>query len=530
MKIFKISKTLWLAGIGLLSMASCTKEFKTYNTNPNAITEAQLRGDGEDVGGFFPDMEQSVMRIVTWEYQVQQNLNADLWSGYMMSADPFGANNNTSYALNDGWDTYPFDEANNHIMANWLQVYKRARTSNPTFYAIALIIKVEGMHRVTDAYGPIPYSKFATASINIPYDSQQDVYNRFFAELDTAVNNLTTAVTANPNDKTFAPYDYIYNGNYTKWIKFANTLRLRLAMHIVYADAATAKTQAEKACANSYGLLSTVDDQALVNITSTNNYTNPFNVITTSWGDISMGATLQSVLDGYNDPREAKYALKSTLDPSKYLGIRLGVSYNVSYAGFSELGIQPTEPLRWMSASESYFLRAEGALRGWNMGAGTAQSFYEQGVALAFSEKGATMPSNYLTDNTSIPGAYIDPQNSKDNVPAGSPYLNNITIAWNNGDTFEHSLQRIMTQKWIAMFPDGQEAWTEYRRTGYPVQFPVVNNNSGGAISSIPGIRRLPFPADEVSNNAAQVQKAISLLGGPDNGNTKLWWDKNPNH
>src|ERR1700749_4305514 len=155
MKRIKNSKTLWLAAVGLLGLASCTKEFKVYNTNPNAITQTQLKGDGENVGGFFPDMETSVMRTVTWEYQVQQNLNADLWSGYMMSADPFGADNNTSYALNDGWDTYPFDEANNHIMANWLQIDRRAQTQTPDFYAVALIIKVEGMHRVTDVYGPI---------------------------------------------------------------------------------------------------------------------------------------------------------------------------------------------------------------------------------------------------------------------------------------------------------------------------------------------------------------------------------------
>ena len=80
------------------------------------------------------------------------------------------------------------------------------------------------------------------------------------------------------------------------------------------------------------------------------------------------------------------------------------------------------------------------------------------------------------------------------------------------------------------MFPDGQEAWTEYRRTGYPVLFPVINNNSNGAVNSVLGIRRLPFAQSDVSNNAAEVQKAVVLLGGPDNAGTKLWWDKNPNH
>ncbi|HVV56269.1 MAG TPA: SusD/RagB family nutrient-binding outer membrane lipoprotein, partial [Mucilaginibacter sp.] len=291
-----------LAGLcilaGLLAISSCTKNFEKYNTNPNAVTEDQLKGDGQNIGGFFPDMETSIMRIVDWEYQVQQNLNADLFSGYMMSADPFGGNNNTSYALNSGWDTYAFDEPYQHVMSNWLQIKTRGEVSNPDFYAVALILKVEAMHRVTDIFGPIPYTKFGTASFSIPYDSQQDVYNRFFKELDTAVNSLTTYVTANPTAMPFKKFDLIYGGDYKEWIKFANTLRLRLAMHIVYADPTTAQAEAEKAVANSYGLLSTTSDDALVNMVNGISYQNPISVITHSWGDISMGAPLESILTG----------------------------------------------------------------------------------------------------------------------------------------------------------------------------------------------------------------------------------------
>jgi hypothetical protein len=234
---------------------------------------------------------------------------------------------------------------------------------------------------------------------------------------------------------------------------------------------------------------------------------------------------LVSILAGYNDPRLAAYVQPSTDDPSKFLGIRLGVDYTgVNYGGFSQLNIALTDKLRFMEASESFFLRAEGALRGWNMGGGTAQSFYEQGVTLAFAERGINLPGGYLTDATSTEAPYIDPQNSSNN----SPSLNKVTIKYNAADPFETNLQRIITQKWIAMYPDGQEAWTEQRRTGYPVLFPILNNNSGGTISSAAGIRRLPFPASEVSNNAAEVQKAVTLLGGDDNGGTKLWWDKKP--
>ena len=104
--------------------------------------------------------------------------------------------------------------------------------------------------------------------------------------------------------------------------------------------------------------------------------------------------------------------------------------------------------------------------------------------------------------------------------------VSTITIAWNDNANFEQKLERIITQKYLAIFPDGQEAWSEFRRTGYPKLFPINYNASSGAVSTDTQIRRLRFPTDEYSQNAANVQAAVTLLGGQDNGNTKLWWDK----
>ncbi len=101
---------------------------------------------------------------------------------------------------------------------------------------------------------------------------------------------------------------------------------------------------------------------------------------------------------------------------------------------------------------------------------------------------------------------------------------------WDDNASTEQKLERIITQKYIAIFPDGQEAWSEYRRTGYPKLFTVDHNASNGAVNTNLQIRRLRFPASEYSNNTANVQAAVGLLGGPDNGGTKLWWDKNPKH
>lgn len=100
-------------------------------------------------------------------------------------------------------------------------------TNNPVPLAIATIIKVAAMHRIADAYGPIPYSKIgADGSITTPYDSEQEVYNKFFEELNHSIGVLNE----HPNDRLTASADYIYQGDVKKWIRFANSLKLRLAI------------------------------------------------------------------------------------------------------------------------------------------------------------------------------------------------------------------------------------------------------------------------------------------------------------
>ena len=88
------------------------------------------------------------------------------------------------------------------------------------------------------------------------------------------------------------------------------------------------------------------------------------------------------------------------------------------------------------------------------------------------------------------------------------------------------NLERIITQKWLANFPLGQEAWTEYRRTGYPKLMPVVVNNSGGVVSTERGARRLYYPQEERINNLTNYNAALTLLGGPDNMATDVWLAK----
>jgi len=515
-----------LLAFGILGLNSCKKNFEKYDTDNTGITKF-------DVGLVYPSI-QTALFGEEGNYQLDQNLNADCYSGYMMSPDPFRGNvNNLNYSLVDGWNQQIFIDSYTTSLFDINSIAKLGtKASAPDLWAIALILKVETMHRVTDKYGPIAYSAAGKTLINTPYDDQKTVYNRFFAELDTASASLNTFIKANPGKTPFAAYDLVYGGDYTKWLKLANSLRLRLAMHIVKVDATTAQTQAVKALdPTNGGVLTTNADNASI---SGGGYHNPLNVISTSWTDISLGAAAESFLVGYNDPRLPAMASPATDSrfAGAYKGIRIGsaVTSKPGYSGYSILNVNTdipstktgfgnTSPMLFMTAGEVWFLKAEAALRGW-ANAGDVATDYNTGIQTSMAQWGVNV-GNYTGDATSKPIAYVDPSNAANNSPA----LTTITVAWDAGATNEQKLERIITQKWIAMFPEGQEAWTEYRRTGYPKLFPVVINNSNGTIDTQIQIRRLAYPANEYTTNGAEIQKAVQLLGGPDNGGTRVWWD-----
>ncbi|MBS1662270.1 MAG: SusD/RagB family nutrient-binding outer membrane lipoprotein [Bacteroidetes bacterium] len=531
----KLIKYSLLPGLALILCFGCTKNFEAYNTNPNNATQQQLQYDNLGTGVFFSQMEQNIFPTAQQPafgdemYQIVQNLCGDIYSGYMGASNNwFGGVNSTNYSMTPSWYGQAFGRAFLSVMPAWLSIKKQTQ-GNPSLqhiYALAQIIKVESISRTTDMYGPLPYKQFGAGGLTTTYDGQDAIYASFFTDLDSAISTLSAYVQNNPGSMPLASYDLIYAGDYTKWIKFANSLKLRLAMRIAYADPANAKKYAEAAVANPYGVMMTDADDALLQSANGVNIHNPLQIICFNFNDIRMGATMESLLGGYKDPRLSKMFNPAVKD-GQYHGIRTGITItNVSlYADpFSTLNVALTTPIRWMSAAEMYFLRAEGAVRGWSMG-GTAQSLYETGVQTSFTQWGAGSASAYILDSTSKAAVYVDPSNSANNMSSG---LSTITVKWKASDAAETQLERIVTQKWIAMYPDGQEAWSEFRRTGYPKVFPVVVNNSGGLIQTAAQIQRLPFPQSEYQSNAAGVATGVGLLGGLDNGGTKLWWDKKP--
>lgn len=167
-----------------------------------------------------------------------------------------------------------------------------------------------------------------------------------------------------------------------------------------------------------------------------------------------------------------------------------------------------------------WFLKAEAALRGWT-GAGDAKANYEKGIQTSMDQWGVSI-GGYLSDATAKQEDYVDPINPVNNTSARS----SITIKWDDAASQEQKLERIIVQKWLAIFPDGYEAWADYRRTGYPKLFPVARNFSNGTIDTETQIRRLPYAQSELLGNPEGVKTGLALLGGPDNGSTRVWWDK----
>ena len=540
MTIHKINfwKRFTLLGVtAMVINSSCTKNFDDLNTNDHEATEDMMATDNLKTGAFFSQMQRNVVLFkdgsnLTSDYQVAQGLTSDAYSGYIAPTGTwFGGVHNGAYYFITGWIEKTFTSGFASVMPAWQSIKRIADEQGlREVSAMATIVKVEAMHRVADAYGPIPYNNYGSGNLQNKYSSLQDVYAKFFEELDSSITALTAYAQSNPSATVLKNFDFVYSGNVASWIKFANTLRLRLAMRVVYANPSLAQTQAEKSISNPFGVINSVNDRAALQRSSNLTYYHPLQEIAYSFnaGEARMSASMDAYLNGYADPRRAAYFTKA--DDGNYHGVRQGILTTTwtPYTGtkISNLNMNmSTTPIVWMTAAESYFLRAEGALRGWAMG-GTAQDFYNMGITASFTENGLQVSdaATYAANNTLTPIAFTDNSGQSGNNITTPP--STIKIAWSTTDPFETNLERIITQKWIAMYPDGPEGWAEFRRTGYPKLFPVVNNSSNGTVNTAIQVRRIPYPQSEYNNNAAGVQSGIANLGGPDGGGTKLWWDK----
>lgn len=514
-----------LAG-GILS--SCTESFESWNINPNEVTPEEMLRDNLATGSNYATMQRGIYTVGKDQggtYQITQMLTGDIFAGYfadLKGTYNIGNQHLDHYAMQSHWYNMPFNEAYTRIMEPYRQLCKFA-DENSVDRAMATVLRVFGMSRITDKYGPIVYSKFGTG-LQVGYDSQKDVYDAFFKELDQAIKVLGTYVDQNPGKTYMARYDNVYSGDVKRWVKFANTLRLRLAMRVSYVDKALATAQATAAINEPHGLMAAASDDAYLHQGNGLTFTNPIWEVTQSWHDLGMSATADCYLNGYADPRIAAFYNKN--EDGVYRGARNGVINPTSallQKKVSSANIGQNSDLPWMKCAEAYFLQAEAKLR-LGVGNGEVKALYEDGVRASFASAGISAGVDGYLASDSIPlKSWINPQGEASVDVSGM--LSQVSPKFNESATQEKQLEQIITQKWIALFPDGQEAWSEIRRTGYPGWVRISTYAYAPEVTANDIIRRLRFPSTEYSNNAPNMSEAVTLLGGADKAGTHVWWD-----
>lgn len=532
--------------VGVLALSLFTAcDFQKVNTNEFELLPEEGLMDGISIGGPITAMQKCVFPVGTQadgtsvanRYQTAYNLAADCWSGYFGQNNNWGGPNNLNYFLKDGWVASSYTESYSTVVPLWQDLKGKTETQFPEVFALAQILKISAWHKATDMFGPIPYKEAGKGLITVPYDSQEEVYKSMFKELSDAIEVLTKYAD-NGNSKLLPNADAVYAGDVHKWVVYANSLMLRLAMRVYYADAALSKKYALLAVNHSYGVMKTKDDEAKMERGASLEFKNNLDVLINQYNECRMGSSMLAYLGGYQDPRLPKYFNTSTVSQAvtvgtygKYSGVPTGhdVSSNDAFRDSSRPAITSTTPTYWMRASEVYFLLAEAALHGFAVG-GTAESLYEKGIEMSFEENGiaSSEVADYMSSGLK-PSAYSF-HLTNPGVNVDVPAVTEATTAWSGTD--EEKLEKIMIQKWIALYPNGQEAWTEYRRTGYPKLHSVVTNYSNGEIDSEVGIRRMRFPTNKSTSaeDIANLESARKLLrGGLDKAGTRLWWD-NKNH
>lgn len=451
--------------------------------------------------------------------------------------------------------------------------------SVPELKAIFLTLFNYSAIENADLFGPMPYEEFKALRDKSPfkYNDVRTIYYGVKKNLDDAVACLKyykdNRSEAYKQELANVMYSYltIVNDPYSKtwedmepWIRFANSLKLRMAIHMSGIEPETAKTWAEEAVRD--GVITDVDNEvAIYPVFSGKDH--PL-VEITGWSDAVMGASFLNLLENLDHPYMEYLFTKNSVGLAKspqavegsscpattpansvYVGMRDGVApgegqaaANNPYCGYSMLDkaylAQTQAPLFLMKCSEVYFLLAEGALRGWNMG-GTAKQFYEQGIRNASLESRSFTGNKYneLVDdylNVEAPKgiAYVDPQGLTPDMPS----VTKIGVKWNEGDSPEVKLEKIITQKYIASFPYSYESWVDLRRVGYPKLFPILGvADSDGTIKAGDSkvqtkeniMRRIPWASDDPQTKEDIANTGLPALGegATDTQGQHLWWD-----
>ncbi|MCX4337568.1 MAG: SusD/RagB family nutrient-binding outer membrane lipoprotein [Bacteroidales bacterium] len=500
---------IFSAAVLLSVLGGCTKNFEDYNTDPKAIRK-------DDPSIIIPSMFDPLMYIQQNNSQFVDMMVGTL-GGYFADGSRWGNQNYDTFNVSDDWNRHTYDKAFTAIYSNYFKVEKITKGEGH-YYAIAKLLKAAAMIRVTDCYGPMPYSKVRDGEMRVEYDSHEDVYKNIIADLSDAARVLKAYVAEAPNSKPLALSDPVFAGDYGKWVKFANSLIMRVAMR-------TGDRDAFVDAYNAGEYIKTNSDNAMMDPKTQGN---PYS-IAQAWngGELFVAASIIDYLTGYNDPRIEAYALKCTKDQhaDKYIGLRRGYEkMPTDHKLYSRPNVVASTKIPMLVAAEVQFMIAEAVLNNWI--SGDAKTFYETGINLSFEQWGVPVGS-YVTNADLIPADHNDPLDAN----SGYDRKTTVKIAWDAETSEAKHREQIATQRWIAGYPNGLEAWAEWRRTGYPELCPSVKSLNPNVIrddqqSRAYGMRRLRYSFEEASLNTENYNKGVALLKGADNEATNLFWAK----
>lgn len=477
----KLSRAALLAVLGL-GAAACDQGLTELNENPNQPEEAAAEYL------FTNAVEASVGRVTG------SGLNLDLTGLLVQHFAESRFSEEDRYIIGEtpvqghwtGFYAGPLQDLNEVVA-------KGRAEGRPNVTAPAMIMRAWTFHVVTDLWGDVGYTdalriREADGSNMVKYDPQAEVYAALQAELRAAAALLEAGKPG------LGAADILYRGDVDKWRRFANSLRLRMAMRTSDVNATAAA--AEFADALSDGVFTSNADNAVLWYLADGTNGHPiYEYENIPRIDHAISSTMVDSLRSLADPRLPFYAKPNAA--GAYRGEIPGSTSDQPLNQISRVGewfARADAPGYVMTYAEVLFLQAEAAQRGWI--AGDPADLYRRAIRAAMEQFNRS--GDAFTD---IPTAAID------------AYLAQPKVAYNG-------LPSIGLQKWIALYGNGPEAYAEWRRTGYPELRPGPNAANDGRIP-----RRLRYPVSEESLNGANLQAAVTRQGGADL-NDRVWWDR----
>lgn len=509
MKKIRISGIALILSAFLLIFNSCTTDFETINKDPNAaglekaspsmlLTNAiESSTDrvqeiflGEEMGNCWAQHEAKVQYTDEDRYIYRTSVVNTTWTSF--------------YAAN-GMDVQA--------------LYNVAKLKQHDNYkGVALVMKSYISSVLTDLFGPVPYSQAWTGTANtLPgYDSQESIYRDIIAKLDTANTILT-------EDGKAIEGDILFDNDIMAWKKFANSLRMRLLLRMSAKDAAFVTAQMTKMAGDAakYPIFESNEDNAALMYLGSAPNNHPINENRKTRDDHRVSKTLVDMMWTNATGMDYRIAIYATpYAAGKYEGLPNGMTSSQA-ASYKDNGIKntckigayfsaATAPGMLMSYAELQFILAEAAFKGYIPGGNDkAGEYYTAGIYGSYNQFGDDLVAAVDRDH------YL----ASEDWTADSLAMDFIATEGLQWDA-ANAMELIATQRWAATFDQGLQSWFEWRRTGYPVLTPAVAGMNGGKIPV-----RVPYPTDEAARNPTSLAAGVTLLGGADDLNTRVWWD-----